>query len=67
MWNNVVDTYHQLRMKGLEPDFEDQYEVMVCIERSELLGVDPDTMRQLAEPRLSLATFPTIAFQKEGR
>ena len=58
---------HQLRMKGLEPDFEDQYEVMTCIERSELFGVDPNTMRQPAEPRLFSCHLPYDCVPKGGK
>ena len=44
---------HQIRMKGHEPDFDDQLEVVSLIEASErLFGVNPTTQQQPASPRI---------------
>ena len=44
---------HQIRMKGQEPDFEDQMDVISLIEASEkLFGVNPGTQPQPAKPRV---------------
>ena len=44
---------HQIRMKGQEPDFEDQLDVMGMIEISEkLFGVAPGTRPQPTNPRI---------------
>ena len=44
---------HQIRMKGQEPDFEDQMEVISLIELSEnVFGVDPAKQKQPAYPRI---------------
>ena len=44
---------HQIRMKGQEPDFEDQLDVMGMIEMSEkVLGVAPGTRPQPTNPRI---------------
>ena len=44
---------HQLRMQGAEPDFEEQEDVTVWIEKSQqFFGVDPNTKLQPAEPRV---------------
>ena len=44
---------HQIRMKGQEPDFENQLEVLTLIEAPEkVFGVNPATQQQPAKPRV---------------
>ena len=63
----LLHIVHQLRMKGAEPDFEDQLEVIAWVERSEMLGVDPDTMKQPAEPRIFFSHLPYDHVPKGGK
>ena len=54
-------------MNGAEPDFEDQLEVMTWVERSRMFGVDLDTMKQPAEPRIFFSHLPYDRVPKEER
>ena len=60
---------HQLRMKGAEPDFDEQVPgVTTWIEQSmNLYGLDPNTMVQPAEPRIYLSHLPYADVPKGGR
>ena len=50
---------HQIRMKGQEPDFGDQFDVVGWIEASErVFGVDMLTKPQAAKPRVFLTHLP---------
>ena len=50
---------HQLRMRGAEPDFDDQDKVVVWMEKGvEWFGLDPNTTPQAAEPRLFKSHLP---------
>ena len=63
----LLHIVHQLRMKGAEPEFEDQFEVMTWVERSQILGVDLDTMKQPAEPRIFFSHLPYDRVPKGGK
>ena len=63
----LLHIIHQLRMNGAEPDFEDQFEVMMWVERSRMFGVDPDTMTQPAEPRIFFSHLPYDRVPKGGK
>ena len=63
----LLHIVHQLRMKGAEPDFEDQFEVMTWVERSQMFGVDLDTMKQPAEPRIFFSHLPYDRIPKGGK
>ena len=53
-------------MKGQEPDFEDQLDVISLIEASEkMFGVNPDTQPQPAKPRV-FGTHLQYSFVPEG-
>ena len=51
---------HQIRMKGLEPEFDDQMRDVVCvIEASQrLFGIEPGAHRQPAQPRIFATHLP---------
>ena len=63
----LLHIVHQLRMKGAEPDFEDQLEVMTWVERSQMFGVDLDTMKQPTEPRIFFSHLPYDHVPKGGK
>lgn len=49
---------HQIRMQGVEPDFEDQSKVVCWIEWNKLFhGVDPNDVIQPVKPRLFVTRF----------
>ena len=59
---------HQLRMKGAEPDFEDQLDITHPFEQSEkLLGVKPEDSQQPAKPRLYVTHKPYTLLPKMGK
>ena len=50
---------HQLRMRGAEPDFDDQDKLVVWMEKGvDWYGLDPNTTPQPAEPRLFKSHLP---------
>ena len=59
---------HQIRMKGQEPDFENQLDVMCMLDISEtLFGVNPATMVQPASPRLYTTHLPYPLVPEGGK
>ena len=59
---------HQIRMKGQEPDFEDQMDVISMIEMTEkLFGVDPAIKPQPASPRLYGTHLPYPLVPEGGK
>ena len=59
---------HQIRMKGQEPDFEDQFDVVGWIEASErAFGVDMSTKPQAAKPRVFLTHLPYAQIPAGGK
>ena len=55
----LLHVCHQIRMKGQEPDFEDQWEVVVLIEAHEkLFGQKPEDQKQPANPRIYATHLP---------
>ena len=62
----LLHVCHQIRMKGEEPDFEDQMEVVSLIEAHEMLfGIKPQDQKQPASPRI-YATHMTYPLVPEG-
>ena len=61
----LLHIVHQLRMKGAEPDFEEQEEILAWVERS-MYG-DPNTKPQPAEPRLFFSHLPYDRVPKGGK
>ena len=63
----LIHICHQLRMKGVEPDFEDQLDIMYMFGQSEkLFGVKPEDSQQPAKPRLYITHKPYALLQKNG-
>ena len=59
---------HQIRMKGEEPDFEDQLDVITMLEVSEKLhGVAPDARPQPATPRIFASHLPYPLIPEGGK
>ena len=59
---------HQIRMKGQEPDFEDQTEVMCFLDLSEKIrGVAPDAKPQPATPRIFASHLPYPLIPEGGK
>ena len=59
---------HQIRMKGQEPDFEDQLDVISMLEMSKMLfGVDPDARPQPATPRIFGSHLPYPLVPQGGK
>ena len=59
---------HQIRMQGVDPDFDDQANVITWIEATKnLLGVDPSTKPQPAKPLLFLTHLPYADVPPGGR
>ena len=55
-------------MKGAEPGFEEQEEIMAWVERSQTVyGEDPNTKPQPAEPRLFFSHLPYNRVPKGGK
>ena len=49
----VLHICHQIRTKGAEPDFDYQTDVVGWLEKGrDLLGIDPATLKQPAQPRI---------------
>ena len=59
---------HQIRMKGQEPDFEDQFEVVGWIEASvKFLGRDTLSQEQPATPRVFVSHLPYDLVPEGGK
>ena len=59
---------HQIRMHGVEPDFERQTDVLTWIELAEkMIGIDLDTMVQPANPRIFATHLQYPLVPKGGR
>ena len=59
---------HQLRTNGAEPDFEDQEMVVIWMEKAvQWYGLDPNTTKQPAEPRLFKTHLPYPAIPAGGK
>ena len=58
---------HQLRMRGAEPDFECQANVITWIELERVYKVDPATMKQPASPRILATHLQYPLVPKGGR
>ena len=64
----LLHVCHQIRMKGQEPDFEDQMEVMSLIEaHKKLFGVKPEDQKQPASPRIYATHMPYPLVPEGGR
>ena len=63
----LLHIVHQLRMNGVEPDFEAQLEVTAWVERSQMFGVDLDTVMQPAEPHTFFSHLPYNRVPKGGK
>ena len=59
---------HQLRTNGAEPDFEDQDMVVIWMDKAvQWYGLDPNTTKQPAEPRLFKTHLPYPAIPAGGK
>ena len=59
---------HQIRMRGREPDFEDQLQVITWIEASEKVhGIDPASKPQPASPRIFVTHLPFPLLPRGGK
>ena len=59
---------HQIRMKGQEPDFKEQLEVLYVLEISGMVtGVAPDVYQQPAKPRLFATHVPYPLLPEGGK
>ena len=59
---------HQIRMKGQEPDFDDQMDVIGMLEMSEkIFGVDPNAKPQPATPRIFGSHLPYPLVPEGGK
>ena len=61
---------HQIRMRGREPDFEDQLQVITWIEASErvrLHGIDPASKPQPASPHIFVTHLPFPLLPSGGK
>ena len=64
----LLHVCHQIRMKGQEPDFEDQMEVISLLEAHEMLfGVKPEDQKQPANPRIYATHLPYPLVPEGGR
>ena len=64
----LLHVCHQIRMKGQEPDFEDQWEVVSLIEGHEnLYGQRPEDQIQPANPRIYATHMPYSLIPDGGR
>ena len=64
----LLHIYHQIRMKGKEPDFEDQLDVFGWIEVSnKFLGKDTLSQEQPAHPRLFMTHLPYPLVPEGGK
>ena len=59
---------HQIRMRGREPDFEDQLQVITWIEASERVhGIDPASKPQPASPHIFVTHLPFPLLPSGGK
>ena len=59
---------HQIRMRGREPDFEDQLQVITWIEASERVhGIDPASKPQPASPHIFVTHLPFLLLPSGGK
>ena len=64
----ILHICHQLRMKGMEPHFDDQAFVVTWLEATKkLLGIDPAEKPQPAKPRIFLTHLPYELVPLGGR
>ena len=64
----LLHVCHQIRMKGQEPDFEDQLDVVGWIEASDkLLGKDTLSQKQPADPRVFFSHLSYALIPEGGR
>lgn len=64
----VMHICHQVRMKGLEPDFTDQLDVITWIEASQrLYGLEPASKPQPARPHIFVTHLSHLLIPRGGK